>query len=121
MKVLPIFSLLKSDLAIKALLETNGILRVFDYGIAPEGVALPYVVFQQISGTPYNTYTCSDVAERVLVQFDVYAKTAQLAFTITSKIKEGLSHHCYFTDFRGIVKDTDGLYRSSFDCSWHLL
>ncbi|MDT1898937.1 DUF3168 domain-containing protein, partial [Acinetobacter baumannii] len=46
----PIFKLARADPAVRALLESNNILRVWRFGSAPEQPETPYVTWQIISG-----------------------------------------------------------------------
>ncbi|MFI7824366.1 DUF3168 domain-containing protein, partial [Acinetobacter baumannii] len=45
----PIFKLARADPAVRALLESNNILRVWKFGSAPDDPETPYVTWQTIT------------------------------------------------------------------------
>lgn len=117
---LPIFSILNSTPAVTALLRSGNILRVFEYGMAIENVKLPYVVWQVISGVPYNTLNCPPSTDKVRVQFDVYAGTGSQSKSIAKLVRDAIEEQCYIIDMYGTHRDTDGVYATQFDTSWHV-
>ena len=120
MKPLPIFPILNATPSVTTLLKSDGILRVFEFGMATENPKMPYVVWQVAAGTPYNNFSCGAQADKILVQFDVYATTGSQSKQILALLREVLEPHCYIVDLRGTDRDSDGVYRSSFDASWHV-
>lgn len=51
MKSPPLFPLCASDSSVTALLGTNPV-RLFMFGMAPQGVQKPYAVWQMVGGSP---------------------------------------------------------------------
>lgn len=86
---------------------------------APKGVAAPYAVFQQISGTPENYLAGRPDIDDYRMQIDVYAETAAEASEIDKIIQTAIELHCHVISFNGQFKDTETrLERSSFDVRW---
>ena len=118
---LPLFSLMSVDLELNSYLRDSNYFRAFEFGMATEKVQLPYVVWQVVSGTPYNNYSCAASADKVVIQIDVYGKTGKESSNIAKAIRRVITLHGYITDIRGTSRDVDGVYRTSFDTSWHII
>ncbi|MBF6911455.1 DUF3168 domain-containing protein, partial [Acinetobacter baumannii] len=69
----PIFKLARADPAVKALLESDVILRVWKFGSAPDEPQAPYVTWQTISGDSNSNLYSRPVSDNAIIQIDVYA------------------------------------------------
>lgn len=68
-----IFAKLSADAAVSALIGDSDSCRLFP-GVAPEGVALPYVVYTEIAADQDGaTHDASSDFERMTVQFSIVA------------------------------------------------
>jgi sorbitol-specific phosphotransferase system component IIA len=94
--------------------------RVYPFGDAPQDVALPYVVWQIIGGSPYNHLDSRPQMDRIGVQVDVYAASAASARDVGQKLRDCLEPLAHVMAFRGESKEPDtGVYRLSLDMEWH--
>jgi len=119
-----IFSIVSQNAACRALLKDGKKeFRFYSFGMAPQGVAYPYAVWQIISGTPDNNLTSGDYdAEEIQIQVDVYSSHSQgsiVARDVANKIMTAIKPVAYTTSFRAEERDFETMnYRSSFDSSW---
>ncbi len=105
---------------VKALLKTgNGALRFYAFGMAPQGVAYPYAVWQLVGGSPENYLACSPDIDQSIVQVDVYAKTADSARSVAVVLRNAIEKHAYITSIRAEARDPDtNNYSFGFDSDW---
>lgn len=114
----PIFTVCASDPGVTALLGT-GPTRLYLFGLAPEKVAKPYAVWQQISGSPGNYLSGRPDVDSHGLQVDVYADTAKAANDVAAAIQRAIELECYVTGYNGDSRDPVTLnYRSSFNIAW---
>jgi hypothetical protein len=71
----PVFTICNASTAVKALLGADPV-RLYPGGIAPQGVAAPYAVWQTITGQPDNSFENSAETDDYSVQIDIYAATS---------------------------------------------
>lgn len=118
MSYAPIFAVCFADANVRALLGDNP-MRLFLFDEAPEGVSLPYVVWQEISGNPFNSLEGFPDKDKHRIQLDVYGVTASSSRQVKSAIEDAIINKAYVVSFNGESKDKEtGAYRSSFDISW---
>lgn len=89
-----IFKLLKQSERLTKILQDKHIFRVFLAGLAPDDVALPYVVWQQITRNPLNTLADRPQVDEYLMQIDVYSNDYIQAHDITHEIEQILELEC---------------------------
>jgi len=82
-----IYSLLAADVRIIDI-TNNDIFPV----VAAQGVAKPYITYQQISRTPTKTKDREDVLETYRIQVDMYADSHIEVESIAEIVKEVLSY-----------------------------
>ena len=117
----PIFTILNASSAVTALLKGNGILRVFEFGHAPQNVARPYAVWQTINGTPEHFLSDRPDAEEQYIQFDFYADTQSSAKSVRNAVEYALETHARITSYRSEdIEPETKLWRSGFDLSWFI-
>ena len=117
----PIFPVCAADPAVTALLGT-GPTRLYPWGEAPQGVALPYAVWRIIpGGSPENTLDSAPDIDRWPLQIDVYATTGSAATAVTKALRDAIEPHAHIV--RWGDQDTDPDTRNKhigFDVSWHV-
>lgn len=114
----PIFQVAAADPDVTALLGTAPV-RLWPFGEAPEGAALPYAVWQLISGSPENYLAGRPDIDGFSLQVDVYAATGASARTVGAALRDAIELSAHITRWGGESKDeATGRYRLSFDCDW---
>ncbi|HCE4018589.1 DUF3168 domain-containing protein [Acinetobacter baumannii] len=115
----PIFKLARADPAVKALLESDGILRVWKFGQAPEQPEAPYVTWQTITGDSNSSLDSRPVSDRVIIQIDVYATDEDVVEQVAEAIRYAIELDCYVVRYGEADKDpVTGMPHYSFDVSW---
>lgn len=116
----PIFSVCAASAAVKSLLGTNPV-RFYQFGLAPQGVALPYAVFRTIYGAPENYLDGVPDVDSWGLQIDVYASSSSSAQNVASALRDAIEQKAYVTAWRGDSRDPDTKnYVYSFDVDWIL-
>ena len=118
MSFAPIFQLLSANAALTAKIGAAPV-RAFPQGTAPESVAKPYIVFQQITGSPENYLNQNPDADDSTTQVDVYAETVTEARAVAILARNAMQSASYITGIRELGKDPDtNLFRVSIDVDW---
>jgi hypothetical protein len=86
--------------------------RFFEFGTAPELETLPYVTWQEISGTPYNCIEGNPTTDDIKVQIDVWAETATDCRAVSREIRLAIDTHGNITFFSNSWDEASRLYRS---------
>ena len=114
----PIFSICAADAQLTALLGSNPV-RLFIFGMAPQGVQKPYAVWQVVSGAPENYLAGRPDAEGHTLQIDVYGDNAGQARSVLAAIENAIELDCYVTRYGGESRDPETKnYRSTMDVDW---
>ncbi|MBU3845557.1 MAG: DUF3168 domain-containing protein [Candidatus Acinetobacter avistercoris] len=120
----PIFELLYASEELKPYLQTTIPfleLRAYEFGLAEDEPKRPYLVWQDITGTPQNHIDCPAVTDHITIQIDIYADTPDVLFAIKNAARRALEidNSCTVTDLRGNSREPDTkLYQTGFDCNW---
>ncbi|WP_407510151.1 tail completion protein gp17 [Acinetobacter baumannii] len=115
----PIFKLARADPAVKALLESDGILRVWKFGSAPDEPQAPYVTWQTISGDSNSNLDSRPVSDNAIIQIDVYATDEDVVDQVAKAIRFAIELDCYVVRYGEADKDpVTGMPHYSFDVSW---
>lgn len=117
----PLFNTLKNVAAVKAVLGTS--IRVYPHGRNPPKdsplYAVPYAVFQIITGTPENYIDCLPDADDFVVQVDCYGATVDSATDAARVIRDAVEPVAYVSRWGGQFQDPDtSLFRYSMDLDW---
>jgi len=114
----PVFATAFASAAVKAALGTSPC-RVFPFGEAPQGVMLPYAVWQVVGGGPENYLGQVPDLDEFTTQVDVYAATATAARTAAKALRDAFEPVAHVTRWGGESRDGEtGHYRYSFDVEW---
>jgi hypothetical protein len=110
----PIFEICSASTAVTDLIGTNPV-RLFPFGEAPQGVQAPYVVWQNIGGSPENYLGTLPDADGYSVQMDVYGVDAADALNVAMAIRDTVEPVGYVTGWGNTNRDFNtGLYRYNF-------
>lgn len=116
----PIFQVCAAVPAVTALLG-SGPTRLFPFGEAPQGVALPYAVWQTITGLPENYLGQAPDIDQFTIQVDVYADRGSTAREVAAALRDAIEPHAYVVSWNGESTDPDtGHKRYGFDVTWHV-
>lgn len=116
----PVFSVCAGSSAVKAALGTSPV-RLYPFGQAPQDVALPYAVWQVVSGGPENLICEAPDLDIYLVQVDVYAATEATALSAAKALRDAIEPVAHIISWRGESVDaTTNHRRFSFDVEWHV-
>ena len=120
----PIFELLYASEELKPYLQTTQPhikLRAYEFGLADDAPIKPYLVWQDITGTPQNHIDCPAITDHITIQIDIYADTPDDLFAIKNAARRALEidNSCTVTNLRGNSREHETkLYRTGFDCNW---
>lgn len=93
-------------------------LRVYPFGLAPQGVQKPYVTWQTIGGEPENYVSGLPDADNYVVQVDVYSLDAAGPYSVTEvakALRNAIEPVAYITSWGNTGKEAEtGLFRYSF-------
>ena len=116
----PIFTVASADSAVTALIGASPV-RLYPFGEAPQGVQLPYVVWQVVSGSPSNYLAGRPDVDGFTLQVDVYAATGASARSVASVLRNAVELRAHIVRWGGESKDEETKrYRLSFDIDWHV-
>lgn len=114
----PIFQVAAADPGVTAILGA-GPVRLYPFGSAPEGVTLPYVVWQLVAGSPENYLNQRPDLDGYTLQVDCWAISPTEARNVAKALRDAIEPHAYITRWGGEIRDNEtGSYRVSFDCDW---
>lgn len=80
-------------------------MRFYPFGEAPQGVALPYAVWQMIFGSPANYLGQLPDMDGVRVQVDVYSDTQERTIASATAIRDALEPHGHMINFADRGRD----------------
>lgn len=114
----PIFAVCRADSAVTTLLGASP-MRLYQFGLAPQGVQKPYAVWQMVAGGPETYLAGRPDAESATIQIDVYADTPSVSRQVLAAIEYAIELHCNVTRYGGESRDPETMnYRSSMDVIW---
>lgn len=119
---IPIFKLCKQSLRISdLLLNSNGILKVFEFGTAPQGIDYPYMVWQVPTGSPAIYINELPDFDELTVQIDIYAETVSNANDIKAALRDVIEPHAHIITWRNNNFDSvTKRFRAGFDVRWFI-
>ena len=117
----PIFALLNASDEVKSFLKSGNILRVYEFGLAPDKPVKPYLVWQDPDADPINNIDCPAITDHVMVQIDIYSDKPNDLRNIREAVRKALEvdNSCTVTRLNGFPQDPiTKLYRIGFDSNW---
>lgn len=116
----PIFQVCAANEGVTAMLGTAPV-RLYPFGLAPQGTVLPYAVWQIISGSPFNSLNSRPDTDYFGIQVDVYADSVTPARDAAKAIRDAVEKVAYVVAWNGEERDDETQnYRISFDIDWHV-
>lgn len=115
----PIFSL-ANVAGVQAQLKTgSGPLRFYPFSQAPQPgtafYALPYAVWQSVTGSPENYLGDVPDIDSFGIQVDAYGATGVSVHDVAEALRDALEPNAYITAWLGESKEAEtGMYRFSF-------
>lgn len=116
--MVPIFKTCAADPAVTALLGAAPV-RLWPFGEAPADTALPYAVWQQITGTPESLLEGGADMDGFTLQVDIYATTPESAAAVRNALRDAIEPHATIARWAGDQRDpVTGRHRAGFDVDW---
>ncbi|WP_129937637.1 tail completion protein gp17 [Escherichia coli] len=116
--IAPIFSVCASSPEVTDLLGSNPV-RIYPFGIQDDNVVYPYVVWQNITGSPENYIAQRPDADFFTLQVDAYADTVDEVIAVATALRDAIEPHAHITRWGGQERDQETKrYRYSFDVDW---
>lgn len=100
-----VFAYVAASAPCRAQLGTPPNMRFYAFGEAPQGVGLPYVVWQMITGTPANYLGQLPDMDGSRVQIDVYAATQAMATAAAIAIRNAIEPSAHLLNFADRGRD----------------
>lgn len=117
----PVFKVCNQDPTVVALLKEDNILRVFEFGRAPQNVKRPYAVWQRIAGVPENYLACRPDVEMHALQINVYDTSASGAVTVMNAIESAIETHAHIMSYHNESRDPEtNDYTTGLDVDWFI-
>ena len=121
----PVYATCAADTSVATLLtDSDGRLRLFPAGEAPQTEARPYAVWQTIYGEPDNSLCCIPNTDLFGTQIDVYGPTLDgvRAIAEASAMRSRRSMIALVVRYNGESREagtrSDRHWRYSFDVEW---
>ena len=115
----PIVQACSQSAAVTALLGHGADMRLYSFGLAPDGVAKPYAVWQLVSGEPENYLAGRPDTDGFTLQVDVYGATGPVVRQVRDAIRDAIELQAYVTRWGCEARDpTTKNFRTSFDVDW---
>ena len=118
----PLFRVLQASPQVRAVLGNP--VRVYSFGQAEDspGLVKPYLVWQNVGGTPSNSLADRPTNDTWNVQVDIYADTEEVAEEVAGLVIHEVETQAYVTSFNGQDRDPGTRdFRFSFDLEWNTL
>lgn len=114
----PIFQVCAADSSVTALIGSSPV-RLYPFGEAPQGVALPYVVWQTVGGFPENFLGEAPDADTFSIQIDCYAADAESSRAVAIAVRDSIQKRANVTSLNGEGRDPETRhYRVGFSVDW---
>jgi len=116
--IAPIFSVCAASPSVVALLGGDT-LRLYPFGQQDDNVVYPYVVWQNVTGSPENYLAQRPDVDSFTLQVDAYADTVDDVIAVAAALRDAIEPYAYITRWGGQEKDPETRrYRYSFDVDW---
>ncbi|WP_375591600.1 DUF3168 domain-containing protein [Chitiniphilus eburneus] len=113
----PLYEVCAADVGVQSVLGDPP--RLYPFGLAPQGVALPYAVFQSITGAPENYLGDAPDIDSETMQVNVYADDGDGLKSVLLALRDAIEPHAHITAWGGDGTDPQtGRRATSFDVDW---
>lgn len=117
MSVLPIYTTLKADAELAAVIDVEK--KVFE-DIAPHGTNPPYIIWQTISGQALNHLDEPADIDSLQYQLMVYASSTDEAYQLRDLCRQALERQSYILNPSINITDPQTkLFGRGFDANWY--
>lgn len=114
--ILPIYKMLSESPEVTALVGD----RIFE-DVAPDDTKPPYVVWQELSGTPRNHLDCPAHTDHIMYQAMCYDANQTAVYQLREAVRKALEQDSYILNSRISGRDPETkLYVRGFDANWFL-
>lgn len=116
---IPLFPIVSTNAAVQAALGTSPVrFYPFDFATQPgtPAYAVPYAVWQVVTGLPENYLDCPPDVDSYSIQIDVYGGSVTEVQAAVKALRDALEPHGYITRWGNEEREEEtGLYRYGFD------
>lgn len=113
----PLFDVISDSSEVRLLIGPD--VRCYPFGEAPQGVLLPYVVWQISGGSPENFLGNRPDVDSFSIQIDVYANNAADARSVTTALVDAIEPVAYVVSWNIEGRDPETKrYRKGFNVDW---
>ena len=118
MSFLPIYRTLSGDDEVKKLINPS---QQIHEDIAPIETPVPYVVWQEITGSAENSLDCPAKTDHVMYQVMIYDTDVKRAYQLREVVRKALETQSYILNPRISNYEPDTkLFARGFDANWFL-
>lgn len=118
---IPLFPLLAQCEQVTDIIQADGIVRAYQFGVAPEEPTFPYLTWQGVGGSPFNNLDARPSGDRVLTQIDLYDTDSERIDDLMKAVRYAIELDCNVTAIRDMSKDaTTGVYHIGLDVMFTL-
>lgn len=116
----PIFELCAAYVPLTALITSgDGTVRFWPFDEAPQKPEVPYCVWQQVGGSPFNYLDRRPNSDSFTAQVDIYGKTAADCLAVAEQVRDAIEGDCHITNWLSNGRDPDTkLYRYTLRSDW---
>jgi len=116
--IAPIFAVCSASAEVNSLIGGET-LRLYPFGMQDDNVVYPYVVWQNVSGSPENFLAQRPDADNFTLQVDAYADSPDEVIAVAAALRNAIEPHAYITRWGDQEIDSETKrYRYSFDVDW---
>ena len=121
----PVFPALMASSAVKAIVGSPPVARVYRHGAAPQGLTEPYITWALVTGQPYNTLSELPAVDRQTVQIDCWYQAlligANQIEVLADAVRDAIEPHAHMTaTLLNLQEPGTKLYRISMQFDWFL-
>lgn len=118
---IPLFPLLVQCEQVTDLIKADGIIRAYQFGVAPEEPTFPYLTWQGVGGSPFNNLDARPSGDRVITQIDLYDTDSDRIDNLMKAVRYAIELDCNVTAIRDMSKDAKtGVYHIGLDVMFTL-
>lgn len=118
---IPLFPLLAQCEQVTDLIKADGIIRAYQFGVAPEEPTFPYLTWQGVGGSPFNNLDARPSGDRIITQIDLYDTDSDRIYDLFKAVRYAIELDCNVTAIRDMTKDpTTGVYHIGLDVMFTL-